>query len=1426
MLFLIASLALPPQSAWALRSPSTRESAGLKQLTAGLEEGALPRQERKRQVWNSLGGIPAPGQLAVALGVNNSEVRVSMNVSADQPPAFLLNAVLRQDDLSAHPLMPLFPVPPGEPGLYTARFDLRKFEEALLEVDPSVEELRAQLETPLPSRDRPALAGAIGVTLAKGFASADEARRRIDDLKKQHPTLAPQMDQAVARVREVISRELRFHGLVMDSIDRLRSVAVGGQVPFSEASADLDKILEGIEFWPRNHVAVQSLIDQYRQQGTPAPIDVVEGNWKSFWEGAWQERLQMLPQTVSADALNAVYYPAIWLELHEQLEQGGSSVSDRYLEGIGLQLLWLAMEQVATAFWLKGAKRVEQPSQNGIPISGDRVFLLKPGETQTSWQVVREVTGSPSMVSTGTPAPLYSLDRVSPLWKEGDATAIALGFTSLTGFPDVDQWERFFEDGFYLQSQLPGRPEIWMAVTDLEGAVRFYRPRIPAGDLKQWMETYDGLTSEIRNMQGILGDLFPYVWTQISYLPEDQIRALLALPPRIVLGQPRPPPKSATAINQETVGHKGQIVVAARGFQSLIRTRLGKHFGDSSVQLTMNLLEERLPEELKGVRSVQFEQVPDVISRLLYLTALILSESYAQSKLPLDTVFEEVIIPGVSPEPVIAPSTSSSSAPSVRFPIPAPVVLLSKPGVWAERQAELDRRMGKMLPVAVSKLKLDPSMTGLPVKELVEAFALDWVVSGTMTKRVGGSPTQVPILPSLQAGPWSAIDASAFAQAFLAHRNATATLLDEIAASGDTVVADPKQLNGLFDRLNSEEITRGGPNVTARVPQVRRQLFERHLELSLVVLQQQAPLSPDGVVDASGIQAFQQQVRLARESWSALAVPLAQEGGDAYRSEALDRARAWSEAASQMTTLVSHLAVFSSPSNGSYGNSWKVLNSYLGQARNLLPALGPNWESWAGSSLRSAVERFLLGLFGRLNELEALPTENSKWGETQNLYDEAQSFLFEESRLRDSWLNGSGLLSSFDAHREWFAHRRVFIESRNLSEANIRQRRPFTLRPNQQMALAIYDEDGHMTDDWILIRPKQIHPEDRLTHEKRVDVAMASHFHSVETVSGRKLGALLQRDDRALDFLRWSQEVGRKELPDDANPPDSPRIEEVTLGIVPDNGRRSDLIALTQPFAAFHQTAALKQYVEAAGIQSLADVKRKGPQLLSTLINDAPLSIELASVEDGVVSFRVFQQIVRTDDQGQSTGEHHYPYIVTIQDQPEQPPAEGATAGVEEVRSMLIDRFEHQQAFSSMEQQQIEGAKRRDAEYAITLPLPGAFTVYVQQDQSNRLLFSVEQSLHPPSGVQMAVEPISDQIRGWDELGYVLENAGLDEPAYNPEKLPFRRVWASEVSNINPLELLAEIWARRLKLSDKAVVGQMLYQDSDGARLVLFSKEA
>ena len=157
---------------------------------------------------------------------------------------------------------------------------------------------------------------------------------------------------------------------------------------------------------------------------------------------------------------------------------------------------------------------------------------------------------------------------------------------------------------------------------------------------------------------------------------------------------------------------------------------------------------------------------------------------------------------------------------------------------------------------------------------------------------------------------------------------------------------------------------------------------------------------------------------------------------------------------------------------------------------------------------------------------------------------------------------------------------------------------------------------------------------------------------------------------------------------------------------------------------------------------------------------------------------------------------------------------------------MLIDRFEHQQAFSSAEHQQIEGAKVLSAEYAITLPLPGAFTVYVQQDQSNRLLFSVEQSLHPPAGVRMAVEPISDQIREWDELGYVLENAGLGQPVYNPKNLPFRRVWSSEVPKINPLELLAEIWARRLRLSDKAVVGQMLYQDSDGARLVLFSKEA
>lgn len=166
---------------------------------------------------------------------------------------------------------------------------------------------------------------------------------------------------------------------------------------------------------------------------------------------------------------------------------------------------------------------------------------------------------------------------------------------------------------------------------------------------------------------------------------------------------------------------------------------------------------------------------------------------------------------------------------------------------------------------------------------------------------------------------------------------------------------------------------------------------------------------------------------------------------------------------------------------------------------------------------------------------------------------------------------------------------------------------------------------------------------------------------------------------------------------------------------------------------------------------------------------------------------------------------------------------------------MNIDDFERtwknplgsDQHGRSDQHQQIEGAKKEGARYAITLPLPRSFTLYVQQDATHRLLDLVE-SLQPPADVQMVVEPSSDQTQRWDELGYVLGNAGLfpGQPVYNPQNLPFRYVWPDEVPKINLLELLAEVVARRLKLSEGAVVSQMLYKDSEGARLVLFSKEA
>ncbi|MBI3312161.1 MAG: hypothetical protein HYZ88_01370 [Candidatus Omnitrophica bacterium] len=169
-----------------------------------------------------------------------------------------------------------------------------------------------------------------------------------------------------------------------------------------------------------------------------------------------------------------------------------------------------------------------------------------------------------------------------------------------------------------------------------------------------------------------------------------------------------------------------------------------------------------------------------------------------------------------------------------------------------------------------------------------------------------------------------------------------------------------------------------------------------------------------------------------------------------------------------------------------------------------------------------------------------------------------------------------------------------------------------------------------------------------------------------------------------------------------------------------------------------------------------------------------------------------------------------------------------SAAGTEELRVevMDIDDFERpwKTQLKSSQHQQIEAAKKAKARYAIILPLPLSMTIYAQGDQ---LLFSAEQSLRIPSDLQVAVEPLSDQVKEWDEMGYILANAGLpDEPLYNPRNLPYQHVWPDQIQNIDPLKLLAAVLARHLRLSNTAVVGQMIYQNSDQARLVLFSRDA
>lgn len=814
--FLCLSLASPP--VWALRTESVQQAGGLEELAgqlaapfkpvvdaAGLEEGVYSQQERKEQVADSLRGIPAPGLVSfsyegTARG-NDLIFRIAAAMDPGRPYSQIpLVPGSYEGGHFKHALMPLIPPLEGVSGVAAKEFSFGELHAAVNKKNPPMVSLIQSFNPEsLPLEDDPAailawkkriLPRMRAVLDVKG-SRKEELAQALETLKQQHAESAPDLNQAVAAVEEVIRAEMQAaerSGQAWNVLDEAARGHGKGEKPtvtlqeYKDATVALQ---ETLSFWPRVFDTLRMWFDAADDWTESMPLEEVSSDLGLLQEGMLQERRLALSLRAKPEAVTAVYYWALGLALHGLLEQferrvesEPDTISPEALRFLYLQIYYLAMEQTITLFWLTGEPALS--AEHVSPLFADRFFVLEPAaagagggaatrlsaEGSSPWRVRREVHGGGMIAGTSIRSAFFSPPAIRSALRAGEA--VALGYLTYTGTPDVEQVERFFEEWTRLQKILPTGTVVGMALVDPNGGVRVYFPKFQPGDEKGWALAYGNRQDLIAAVRASLG---PINETLIANF-DSGIAGLETNPGEVLSFDEQ---REQAADRHEAVQRLKNIL---KEYEKRLGYPLGL-FARVSAPVVQNL-----GGELRNIRWTNAREFAFLVDSILLRISKILAEQSAADNEVLTQDFDPVAVVGLPPgrtsafsavsrpdssvekrEAGTGASTTASPA-EIRFPIPAPDGV--NPQTWSQRQAELDKKMGFLVAKAIPDLQKDPSLQGLAVDPLVESFAKKWVVDGTFLKQSAGQQKPFPVLEQLQKGTWAPLEPKRFVAAFQA----------------------------------------------------------------------------------------------------------------------------------------------------------------------------------------------------------------------------------------------------------------------------------------------------------------------------------------------------------------------------------------------------------------------------------------------------------------------------------------------------------------------------------------------------------------------------------------------------------------------------------------------------------------------------------
>ncbi len=165
-------------------------------------------------------------------------------------------------------------------------------------------------------------------------------------------------------------------------------------------------------------------------------------------------------------------------------------------------------------------------------------------------------------------------------------------------------------------------------------------------------------------------------------------------------------------------------------------------------------------------------------------------------------------------------------------------------------------------------------------------------------------------------------------------------------------------------------------------------------------------------------------------------------------------------------------------------------------------------------------------------------------------------------------------------------------------------------------------------------------------------------------------------------------------------------------------------------------------------------------------------------------------------------------------------------SGLEERETMTAEEFGRRQNgrldVLAEHGENVEGLLGRADVRVAVVNLPRYLPLYVQ---GGALLWAVQDHFNNRQVLSGVIFPIVLlPVEHWKDLGLILQDPMEEWVRDNPKGLPVREVYLQDVPELTLLDLLAEIFRRRLGIPESDYLGSLVYRAEEGqAKLALFS---